>query len=161
MEFTLMRNFEGNSKRKIELCETILPVLKSPLSPPPHERGPSQNTPLMQTDESGFRASYHIQNTTPYENVSGVRYTGCIVCGLSVEAIKKEKVSWYLKKYTPRDIHPEYITKLRKNAYENGLNADSILFLAPAVSQAAACDGTMITTTADGQNFAQGTLFTF
>ena len=136
------------------------PVIESLLSPPPHERGPSRVTPLVQTAESGFRASYHIQNTTPYENVSEVRCTACMVCGRSVEAIKKEKVSWYLEKSTPRG-EPEYITKLRKEAYENGLNAGSFPFLAPAVPQAAACDGTKITTTADGQNIAQGTLPTF
>ena len=73
---------------------------------------------------------------------------------------KKRKSSWYLKKSTPR-VEPEYITKLRKEVYEIGLNAGSFLFLAPAVSQPAACDGTMITTTADSQDIAQGTLPTF
>ena len=96
----------------------------------------------------------------PYANIIEVRYTGCVVCRRSVEAIKKEKVSWYLEKSTPSD-EPECISKLRKEAHENGLNAGSFFFLAPAVSQAAACDGTMITTTADGQDIAQGTLSTF
>ena len=47
-----------------------------------------------------------------------------------------------------KDLNPEaYITSIRREAYSNGLNAESLLFLAPAVSQAAACDGTKITTT--------------
>ena len=37
------RKFE---KTRIELCNTILPVLESPMSPPEHERGPSLDTPL-------------------------------------------------------------------------------------------------------------------
>ena len=83
-----------------------------------------------------------------------------MVCGRSREAVNKEKVSWYLQKSTPRD-EPEHITKQRKEAYENGWNARSFRFLAPAVSQAAACDGTMVTTTADGQDNARRTLATF
>ena len=54
---------KGNLKRKIELCKPLLLVIDSPMSPPPKERGPSQKTPLMQPTESGFRASYDIQNT--------------------------------------------------------------------------------------------------
>ena len=34
----------GNVKGRIELCKTILPVAESPMSPPAHERGPSQDT---------------------------------------------------------------------------------------------------------------------
>ena len=149
---------KGKSKRRIELSKTILPVLESPLCPLPYERVPSRHIPITETAESGIRACYYIQNTTPYENVSEVRYTGCMVCGRSVEAIKKEKVSLYLEKTTRID-EPEYITKLRKAAYESGLNAGSFLFLAPAVSQVAGCDRTMITTTTDGQDIARGTLF--
>ena len=58
---------------------------------------------------------------------------------------------------TPRD-QPESITKLRREAYLNKLNADSFLFLAPAVSQAGARDGTMIATTTTGQEIAPETL---
>ena len=58
---------------------------------------------------------------------------------------------------TPKS-EPAYITALRKEAYINGLNACSLLFIAPAVSQAAACDGTRITTTAVGQDVAPRTL---
>ena len=56
----------------------------------------------------------------------------------------------YMQRSTPRD-EPEYITRLRKEAYENGLNAGCLLFNTPAVSQAAACDGTSVTTSATGQ----------
>ena len=146
-------------KSRIELCKTLLPVMESPLSPPPHERGPSVDTPLVVAD-SGFRASYHIQNTRPYENVSETRYTECMVCGRSVDAIKKQRVDWYMDRSTPRD-EPEFTTKLRREAYENGLNAGSFLFLTPAVSQAAACDGSMITTTSNDQEVVPGTLPTF
>ena len=32
-------------KSRIEICETLLPVPESPMSPPDHERGPSLDTP--------------------------------------------------------------------------------------------------------------------
>ena len=62
-----------------------------------------------------------------------------------------------MQRSTPRD-KPGYITKLRKEAYENGLNAGCFLFITPAVSQAAACDGTTVTISANGQEFEPGTL---
>ena len=63
-----------NAKRKIEICKTLLPVMDSSISPLLSERGPSQDTPLIQPSDSGFRASYNIQNTKPYDNVSQKRY---------------------------------------------------------------------------------------
>ena len=62
-----------------------------------------------------------------------------------------------MERSTPRD-EPEFITKLRREAYVNGLNAGSLLFIAPAVSQAAACDENSYTTTASGQDITPGTL---
>ena len=150
----------GNTKRRIELCKTILPVLESPLSPPAHERGPSMDTPVVQPESSGFHASYHIQNALPYTDISSQSCTSCMVCGKSVDEIKSMKINRYMEVSTPRS-EPAYITALRKEAYINGLNAGSLLFIAPAVSQAAACDGTRITTTAVGQDVAPGTLPTF
>ena len=148
---------KGNTKRRIELCKTILPVRESPVSPPPHERGPSQDTPLLQTGTSGFHASYHIQNALSYTDVSTQRCASCIVCGRSVDEIKAAKIMKYMEASTPKS-EPAYITTLRKEAYTNGLNAGTLLFIAPAVSQAAACDGTRITTTTIGQEVAPGTL---
>ena len=49
-------------KTRIEICNTILPILESLMSPPDHEKGPSQDTPFVQPAMSGFHASYHIQN---------------------------------------------------------------------------------------------------
>ena len=147
-------------KSRIEICKTLLPVPESPMSPPDHERGPSLDTPLMQPTVGGFHASFHVQNTRPYEIVSNKLYSGCMVCGRSSEAIKKEKVEWYVARSKPRG-EPEYITKIRREAYENGLNAGAFLFITPAVSQAAACDGTLITTSAENQEIVPGTLSTF
>ena len=147
-------------KSRIEICKTLLPIPDTPMSPPEHERGPSSDTPIMQPVMGGFHASYHVQNTRPYENVSTKLYSGCMVCSRSVEAIKKKKVDWYVERSKPRG-EPDYITRIRREAYENGLNAGSFLFITPAVSQAAACDGTLITTSAASQEIIPGTLPTF
>ena len=146
---------KGNTKRRIELTKTILPVRESPVSPPPHERGPShyQDTPLLQTGTSGFHASYHIQNALPNTDISTKRWASCMVCGRSVDEIKAAKVMKYMEASTPKS-EPAFITTLRKEAYTDGLNAGSLLFIALAVSQAAACDGTRITTTTIGQEVA-------
>ena len=139
-------------KAKIELCNTILPDLESPMSPLEHERGPSLDTPIPQSVDTSFHASYHIQNVQPYADLSNQRCLSCIVCGKSVE-----EINWYMERSTPRS-EPAYITALRREAYSNGLNAGSLLFLATVVSQAAACDGTKITTTSIGQETATGTV---
>ena len=56
---------------------------------------------------------------------------------------------------------PEYTPELRREVYTKGLNAGSFLLIAPAVSQAAACDGTTITTSTVRQQAATGTLPTY
>ena len=119
--------------------------------PTEHERGPSLDIPMAHPTDDEFHASYHIQNVQPYACLS------CIVCGKSVEEIKQRKINWYIKRSTPRN-EPAYVTSMRQLAYSNGLTAGRVLFLAPVVSQAAACDGTTITTTSFGQEIAKGTL---
>ena len=106
-------------KSRIGPCKTLMPVLESPVSAPEHEKGPSLNTTLVQPTVSGFHASYHLQNTSPYQNVSEVRYTGCMVCGRSVDAIKTEKTDWYMRRSTPRN-KPEQITRLRRGHSKMG-----------------------------------------
>ena len=80
-----------------------------------------------------------------------------MVCGRAINEIKDEKVRWYKERSTPRG-EPEYITKLRREAYINAINAGSLLFIPPAVSQAAACDGINYTTSTIDQDVASGTL---
>ena len=46
-------------KAKIELCNTSLPVLESPMSPPEHERGPALDTPMLQSTVDILHAPYH------------------------------------------------------------------------------------------------------
>ena len=71
----------GPSKSAIELCRTLIPVEVSPMSPPPHERGPTMETPVMQVVSLTFRVIFHIQDSVPYDNVSEKRCKGCLVCG--------------------------------------------------------------------------------
>ena len=90
-------------------CRTLLPVINSPTSPPQHEKGPSLDTPWIQPTQTDFHASYHVQDTRLYQKVSEVRFAGCMVCGHSVYAIKKEKVYWYIRRSTPQN-EPEHVT---------------------------------------------------
>ena len=89
-------------KAKIDLCNTILPVLESPMSPPEHEKGPSLDTPMPQSAGNNFRASYYIQSVQPYADLSNQRCLSCMVCGKSVDEIKQEKMDLYMESpYTP------------------------------------------------------------
>ena len=101
------------------------------MSPPAHERGPVLETmlaPLPLPANSVFSVSYHVQDTVPYENISKKMYRSCIVCGRSADAIKREKADDYIRKSTPRS-EPAHVTAKKKEAYLNGLNAGSFLFI--------------------------------
>ena len=65
-----------------------------------------------------------------------------------------------MRRSTPK-AKPEFITGMKKEAYMNSLNAGSFLFSPSAVLQAAACDGTKYTTSAEGEDIAPGTLPNF
>ena len=59
---------EECAKKRIELRKTIILVADSPMSPPPHERGPILEMPLAPIPKpanSGFSVSYHVQDTVP------------------------------------------------------------------------------------------------
>ena len=64
---------------KIELCKTLLTILESPMSPPAHERGPPQDVPQLQSMDTGFHASYHIQGSQPHADLSSQRCLDCMV----------------------------------------------------------------------------------
>ena len=53
MCYATPRKFE---KKRIELCNTIMPVLESPMSSPEHERVPSMPPPFVQPISSNFHA---------------------------------------------------------------------------------------------------------
>ena len=55
----------GPSKCAMKLCRIVIPVEDSPMSPPPPERGPTMETPVMQSVSGTFRASFHIQDSMP------------------------------------------------------------------------------------------------
>ena len=124
---------KGRSKCAMELCKTLIPVQDSPMSPPPHEMGPTSEMPLVQDASNTFRASYHIQDSKPYDNVSEKRYRSCLICGRSIDAVKMKMVNNYMRLSIPPD-EPESITYLRREVYLNVLNAETLLFKTPAVS---------------------------
>ena len=87
-----------NPNRRIELCKTLLLIADTPMSTPPHERGPSDKKPLAPIFSAEFRASYYMQITSSYENLSIKRYTGRLVCGISVDAMKEENAYCCMKR---------------------------------------------------------------
>ena len=83
-----------------------------------------------------------------------------MVCGRSGDAIKMEKLNPYRRQSTPAN-EPETDSNLKREAYLNGLNAGALLFITPAVSQAAACDGTKYTMSADNHEIVPGTILIY
>ena len=88
------------SRTKIELCITLLPMIDYPLSPHPHERRTSQDTELLQPMEADYSASYYIQSSQPYADLSKQRCLNCMECGRSIDEIKEQKTNWYMERST-------------------------------------------------------------
>ena len=123
----------------------------------PTRKGTNNEDPLTQSVRNPLERKCHNQNSKPYENVSETRCISCMVCGRSVDAIKMEKLITHMRQSTPAN-EPEGVTNLTREAYLNGLNAGTLLFITPAVSQAAACDGIKDTMSAENQAIVQVTL---
>ena len=117
---------------QIQLCKIHIPIADTPMSSPPLERGPIMETQFVQPPNAESRASYQIQARDPMK-VSAQQDTRCIVCGRSVDAIKKENVDNYMRS-TAKD-EPDYITRLKREAHL-GWPKYRVIFVYPTCSVA-------------------------
>ena len=93
----------------ITLCRNLVPMVDTPLSPPPHERGPTYDTrPTVYCDAHGYqlqRPDQSLESVTKHFQRMGLSgtnslagYSDCVICGKPVEQIKDEAVIDYLHK---------------------------------------------------------------
>ena len=143
----------------IKYCGSLTPLVDTPLSPPPHERGPTyspcgDNLP-PQLDQP-LPLSSHIQvirvrMASHCGQPNTATYGDCIVCGRSYEQINETAVLDYLENTT--NLHETYGERLkRRAAYLAGMDQGTVLFVPRGVSQAAACDGNYYQILVDGDN---------
>ena len=146
------------SSPPIKYCGNLTPIVDSPQSPPPHERGPTygpNGNNLPRQLNQPLPLSSHIQGisvrmASHCGQHNSATYGDCIVWGRSYEQIKETAV-----------LDLNYADRLRRRAaYLAGMDQGTVLFIPRGVSQAAACDGNFyqITLERDNSNPPPGVL---
>ena len=141
---------EEDPRHKMAQCKELEPIHYSPLSPPLHEQGPSAaeyygEYPEEQGQESEWIRNPHISGMTiSARGICGtpnlIQYGGCAVCGKSYATIQEEITLGYLEKtHIPEENYVQRVR--RRNAFQAGMRAGSVILVPGGVSQAAACDG--------------------
>ena len=151
-----------SSSPPIKYCGKLTPLVDTPLSPPPHERGPIYSncdyTMPMQT-RTPLQPNSHIQGLSVRIASQGglpnqAPYGDCIVCGKSYEQIKETAVLGYLESTTHRgESYNEQ--QRRRDASLAGMDQGIVLlvlFISRGVSPVAACDGNFYQITLEGDN---------
>ena len=129
-----------NGTERIGQCSNLVPLVDTPLSPPPSEKSPSHA-------RYDYAAQFDTNFTAPLNShIQGISvrfaavYGDCIVCGRSYERIRETAVLAYLESTSTRDESYQERQR-RRNAYLEGMNQGTVLLVPRGVSQAAACDG--------------------
>ena len=139
------RDARIRTNHPINVCRDLRPMVDTPMSPPPEDRGPSsvQETPACSysTDTTTIETvASHFDSMAVSEGVGLVGCSDCVVCGKSVLQIQTESVNDYIDKtVVPGETLAE--TERRKRAFLDGMAAGTFLLMPGGVSQAAACDG--------------------
>ena len=127
------------------VCRELIPLVDTPLSPPPEVRwasfaletpiyGPSSTTSSLESVASHFNGLPLSENTP----ITG--YSDCIVCRKTAAHIQSETMEDYLRKPVAVGETADQ-TEARKRAFLDGMTAGTFLLMPGGVSQAAACDG--------------------
>ena len=141
---------EGDPNHRMANCSRIDPIPYSPLSPPLIDQGPSHrqfNTqPLEEREhENNWATNHHITGLTISASklcgqANYVQHGDCTVCGKSYAMIQEEMTLGYLEQtHEPGEIYAQRMR--RRDAFEAGMRAASVILVPGGVSQAAACDG--------------------
>ena len=144
----IRRDDRVRNNHPIKLCREIIPMVDTPMSPPPEEKGPTYDTFSVDgqseiTQQSLDAVANHFQGMEIETNNPMANYSDCVICGKSTSQIQCE-VTDYLRKTA---ILGELADQLeaRKRAFLEGMQVGTFLLLPGGVSQAAACDGNIYT----------------
>ena len=141
----LIRN---NHPKKLHSERT--PIVDTPTSPLPEDRGPGYNSFLnyaeypQQQQHSLDLITNHFQRMEFSRNGPLTNCSDCVICGKSTMQIQREAVSDYLKKTaTPGETALQ--VEARKRAFIERMQVGTFFLIPGGVSQAAACDGKFYT----------------
>ena len=137
-------------RHRMANCSQLEPIPYSPLSPPLIDQGPSSShrypgwTPSPEGDNE-WVTNQHITGLAISTNklcgeASYVQHGDCTVCGKPYAMIQEKMTLGYLEKtHEPGETYAQRIR--RRDAFEAGMRAASVILVPGGVSQAAACDG--------------------
>ena len=143
------RDDRVRSNHPIKLCREIIPMVDTPMSPPPEEQGPihdfySVDGQGVTSQQSSDSITNHFQGMGIEANNPMANYSDCVICGKSTLQIQSEAVTDYLRKTAILGESADQL-EARKRAFMEGMQVDTFLLLPGGVSQAAACDGNIYT----------------
>ena len=126
-------------------CSKLTTLVDTPLSPPPHERGPIYNNcdyttttqPPMPLQPNSHIQGLSVRIASQCGQPNQAQYGDCIFCGRSYEQIKETAVLGYLESttYLGENYNGQ---QRRRDAYLAGMDQGTVLFIPSGVSQAAA-----------------------
>ena len=142
----IRRDDRVRNNHPIKLCSKLTPLVDTPMSPPPEERGPASSFHSSQSVGSCPQQTLDtITNHFQGMELSGfgplVNYSDC---GKSTLQIQQEAVSDYLDKTTIPGEAPLQV-EARRRAFIEGMQVGTFFLLPGGVSQAAACDCNLYT----------------
>ena len=145
----IRRDDRVRNNHPIKLCREIIPMVDTPMSPPPEEKGPTYDTYSADgqgetTQQSLDAVANHFQGREIETNNPMANYSDCVICGKSTLQIQCEAVTDYLRKTAILGESADQL-EARKRAFLEGMQVGTFLLLPGGVSQAAACDGNIYT----------------
>ena len=145
----IRRDDRVRNNHPIKLCREIIPMVDTPMSPPPEEKGPTYDTYSADgqgeiTQQSLDAVANHFQGMEIETNNPMANYSDCVICGKSTLQIQSEAVTDYLHKTAILGESADQL-EARKRAFLEGMQVGTFLLLPGGVSQAAACDGNIYT----------------
>ena len=145
----IRRDDRVRNNHPIKMCREIIPMVDTPMSPPPEEKGPTYDTYSADgqgeiTQQSLDAVANHFQGMEIETNNPMANYSDCVICGKSTLQIQSEAVTDYLRKTTILGESADQL-EARKRAFLEGMQVGTFLLLPGGVSQAAACDGNIYT----------------
>ena len=145
----IRRDDRVRNNHPIKRCREIIPMVDTPMSPPPEEKGPTYDTYSADgqgeiTQQSLDAVANHFQGMEIETNNPMANYSDCVICGKSTLQIQSEAVTDYLRKTAILGESADQL-EARKRAFLEGMQVGTFLLLPGGVSQAAACDGNIYT----------------
>ena len=91
-----------SNNHPIKLCREIIPMVDTPMSPPPEEKGPTYDTYSADgqgeiTQQSLDAVANHFQGMEIETNNPMATYSDCVICGKSTLQFQSEAVTDYLR----------------------------------------------------------------